>query len=136
MTLSIVTPEKVVFSGEIDQLTVPTTDGHITILPHHEALVSLLGYGEVAVVSQGERRHMAVHGGVVTVQANEIQLLTDAAELEEDVDERRAAAALEQARLSKEQAQTDVAEADALAAMERALARLRIAERRKHRHQA
>lgn len=136
MKLSIITPEQTVFSGEIEQLSVPTLGGQITILPHHEALVSVLGSGEAVVRQGGSLRHIAVYGGVITVSHDSIELLTDAAELEEDLDERRATQALEQARLAKEQAAGDIAEADALAVMERALVRLRLVERRKRRHQA
>ncbi len=124
------------FDGEADGLTVPAVTGELTILAHHEPLVTLLQSGEISLHHGAERRHMAVHGGFVEVQANRVRLLTDAAELEEEVDERRAAAALERARRARDEAVDDIAQADALAAMERALARLRLAERKKLRHRA
>lgn len=135
-TFSVITPEQVAFEGEADSITVPSLNGQLTILPHHEPLIALLASGEMTVVQSVGRRHMAVHGGTLQVSANAVQILTDAAELEEDIDERRAAQALEQARKSRLESSDRITQADASAAIERAIARLQLAQRRKLRHQA
>ena len=49
MILKIVTPEREVLSDTVDQVTLPTQDGEITILPHHIALVSVLKPGELVI---------------------------------------------------------------------------------------
>jgi F-type H+-transporting ATPase subunit epsilon len=135
-TLSVITPEQTVFEGEAESISVPSLDGEITILENHAPIIALLSSGEMAVSQQKQKRHMAVHGGIVQVLSNTVRILTDAAELEEDIDERRAAEALEQARKAREQAQDHVATADASAAIERAIARLQLAQKRKLRHRA
>lgn len=136
LKIAIITPERTMFEGEINGVTLPTQDGEITILSNHEPLVALVSSGELTLLKKDSVQHMAVHGGVIQVTSGEVKILTDAAELEEEVDERRAAEALELARKARESAQDDIATADAVAAMERALARLRVADRRKRRHQA
>lgn len=136
MKISIITPERTVFDGEADGITMPSTTGEITILPGHVPLITLLRSGEITLHQGQERRHMAIHGGFVEVSNNVVKLLTDAAEIEEEIDERRAAEALERAQRAKEEATTHVEQAEALSAIERAVARLHLAERRKHRHRA
>ena len=136
LTLSVITPEHTVFEGSVQSITVPSMDGVLTILQDHEPLIALLASGEMTVGQVEGRRHMAVHGGMVQVLANTVQILTDAAELEEDVDEARAAQALEQAQKARAEANDRIGQADASAAIERAIARLQLAQRRKQRHRA
>lgn len=136
LTLAVITPEQTAFEGVVESVTVPSLEGTVTVLPNHEPLITLLASGEMSVIQEGKRSHMAVHGGVAKVSNNTMQILTDAAELEEDVDERRAAQALEQAKKTREESTDRVVQADASAAIERAIARLQLAKRRKFRHQA
>jgi len=136
MNVTIITPERTVFDEEADGITIPAVTGELTILANHEPFVTLLHSGEVLLHHGKDRRHLAIHGGFVEVNNSRVRLLTDAAELEEEIDERRAAEALERARRASEAAEDNVVQAEALAAMDRALARLRVAERRKLRHRA
>lgn len=135
-SLSVITPEKTVFEGSATSISVPSIDGEITVLQDHAPLIALLASGEMTVSDQTSRRHMVVHGGFVQVSENTVQILTDAAELEEDVDEARAAQALEQARKARDEAKDRRSQADASGAIERAIARLNLAQRRKLRHRA
>jgi len=136
MQVQIITPEKTMFKGECDGITLPSITGELTILPGHLPLLTPLKSGEIALHHGSERQHMAVHGGFVEVTEDGVKLLTDAAELEEEVDERRAQEALERAQRAKEEATTQLETAEALGAIERAVARLQLAERRKRRHRA
>ncbi|MBI4022986.1 ATP synthase F1 subunit epsilon [Candidatus Berkelbacteria bacterium] len=136
MKLQIITPEKTVFEGTVDGITLPSSTGELTVLSGHVPLIVPLKSGEITLHVGDERRHMAVHGGFVEVDNDVVKLLTDAVELEEEVDERRAQEALDRARRAKEEAATTHDTAEALAAVERAIARLRLAERKKQRHRA
>ncbi|MBI4185807.1 ATP synthase F1 subunit epsilon [Candidatus Berkelbacteria bacterium] len=136
MNVQIITPEKMVFTGQADGITLPTVTGELTILPGHVALVTPLRSGEIALHHGSERQHMAIHGGFVSVDGETVKLLTDAAELEEEVDERRASEALERAKQLRETAVDATVSAEALGAIERALTRLRLADRAKQRHRA
>ena len=115
--VSIITPEKVAFEGEVQGVSLPSSEGEITILENHLPLVTLLRSGEITLHLDQTKQHMAVHGGFVEVAENHIKLLTDAAEIAEDIDERRAEEALARAKKARESATDLKVQADALAAM-------------------
>jgi len=130
--LKIVTPERTVYESEIDQLTLPTQEGEITVLPNHIPLISVLAPGELIAKADGEEITMAVSGGMVEVRRNEITILADTAERAEEIDLKRAEEARERAeKLKEERIQFDeVQYATAAAVLEKNLARIRVA--RKH----
>lgn len=136
MTIQIITPDRVVFEGEVSGITIPTTDGEITVLQNHIPLLTTVKSGELVLLEGSQKRHMAVHGGFARVEKNTIKILADSAELAEEIDARRAEEALDNARKAKEEARTREDQAEALASIERALTRLRLVEQRKRRHRA
>src|SRR3989344_5074574 len=69
LKLKIVTPERLVLEEMVDQVTLPTTEGEITILPEHIPLITGLSAGDVVAVQNGEYVPMAVVGGFVEVSA-------------------------------------------------------------------
>src|SRR4030043_2270249 len=95
----IVTPERTVYEEEIDQVTLPTADGEITVLPNHIPLISILVPGELDVRKEGKEIAMAVSGGMIEVRKNEMTILADTAERAEEIDLQRA----EEARKKAEQ---------------------------------
>lgn len=129
----IVTPERVVYEEEIDQLTLPTKQGEITILPDHIPLVSSLSAGELRVKKGEEIVPMAISGGFLEVQGrNQVVVLADTAERAVEIDEARA----EEARRKAEELRREkIGEAEGFAMLsakiEKELARLRV--KRKHR---
>src|SRR3989338_7209215 len=91
LKFKIVTPEKVVFQKEIDQLTLPTQTGQITILPDHIPLLSALQAGEMIIKNEREKIPLAISGGFVEVKPNsEVVVLTETAEHALEIDEARA----------------------------------------------
>ena len=136
LKLKIVTPERVLLESEIDSVSCPTALGQITILPGHIPLVSTLTAGEIIVRENGTEKYMVATGGVVEVRTgNETVVLADAAEPEEEVDEQRAMVARERARkIMAEQTLSEEEYAATAAALERSLARLRVAQKKKHRN--
>ncbi len=135
----ITTPEKTVLKDEIDSLTVQTKDGEITILPGHIPLVAALANGELVVRKAGESVPMAIGGGFVEVKAplsgeyaTRVIMLADAAERIEEIDIKLAEEARERAQKAMEDYRNtdDIKFADATAAFERALSRIKVA--RKH----
>lgn len=127
----IVTPERTVLESEIDQLTLPTQEGEITVLPNHIPLISVLVPGELIAKNGDEETAMAVSGGIVEVRKNEITILADTAERAEEIDVKRAEEARERAeKLKVERIQTDEAQyATAAAILEKNLARIRVAKK-------
>ncbi len=78
--LKIVTPERIVLEEEVDQVSLPTTEGEITILPDHIPLITSLKSGDIVALNNGEYIPMAVVGGFVEIKNNEIAVLADFAE--------------------------------------------------------
>lgn len=132
MKLKIITPENLVFEDEVEQFTANTLDGEITILPHHEPLVSILKSGQASAEKGKEKIPLAIMGGFIRVEDNEITVLADAAERAEDIDEARAIEARKRAQELMKESRDRVAFTDAAAAMERALTRLKTIQRKKH----
>ena len=128
----IVTPERTVYEDEIDQITIPTADGEITVLPNHIPLISILVPGELDVRKDGEEIAMAVSGGMIEVRGNEMTILADTAERAEEIDLTRAEEARQRAeKLKDEKIRMDETEfATAAAIFEKNLARIKVA--RKH----
>ncbi len=76
MNISILTPDKEVFEGEITSVKVPGITGQFEILNNHAAVVSALGEGEVRVIKQGgERMSITIEKGFIEVLNNNISLL-------------------------------------------------------------
>lgn len=101
----IVTPERTVLSKEIVQVTVPTQDGEITILPEHIPLVSILQPGvlEIRTLDQ-ETEIIAVSGGFIEVLRDKVVVLADTAERGEELDEERITNAKTKAEKAKAEA--------------------------------
>ena len=130
----IATPERVVYEDEIDQITLPTKMGEITILPNHIPLVSSLMPGEVLIKKGKEEIPLAVSGGFLEYNNNQLVILADTAERAEEIDEQRAEEGRKRAKelLEKKQAKEEVDFTTLAAKMEKELARLKVV--RKYRH--
>ena len=134
ITFEIITPEKEVLKTEISQLTVPTAEGQITILPHHIPLVATLLPGEIIAKKNGEEVLMAISGGFLEVLKNKVVILADTAERAEEIDEKRAEEARKKAQELKDKRRFDRVEFATLQAkIEKELARLRVARRHRSR---
>ena len=130
----IATPERVVYEDEIDQVSLTTKLGEITVLPHHIPLVSSLMPGEILIKKNGQVIPMAVSGGFVELANNEMVILADTAERAEEIDETKAEQARAKARqlLDKRQDQAEVDYTALAAKLEKELARLRVAKKYRH----
>ena len=100
MRVSLVSPDREIWSGEATSIVAKTTEGEIGILGDHEPVLALLSEGSVARIDTvgGEKVVAAVHGGFLSVDKNVVILLAQIAELASDIDVTRAKAALERAR--------------------------------------
>lgn len=131
--LTIATPERQVYSDQVDSLTVPTTTGQITILPHHMPLSTVLRGGEMIIRQGAKTEPYAVSGGFVEIQPQKVIILADTAEHVTEIDEQRAEEARQRAKQLMEESRHDAEEYAAIAAkLERDLNRLHIV--RKYRH--
>jgi F-type H+-transporting ATPase subunit epsilon len=134
--LDIVTPERIIFSGQVDAVKTPGIEGEMGILPHHCPLITLLQPGEIAIKQRDEETLIAVGGGFLEVRPDRVIILADIAERDDEVDAARAAKAKRQAQITLQGKQIpEIDKAKAEAALRHALACLRIAEKRKKKHQ-
>ena len=127
MKLKIITHERIVFDGEVDELVVHTTSGQIGVLKDHIPITTSLEIG-VTKAKIGEKyKYFAVMGGVFQFKDNNAVILSDVCEDSSDIDVTRANAAKEraEARLAESNAELDAQRAQA--ALARALARLQAA---------
>lgn len=74
MKLEILTPEKVVFSGEVTLVTVPGTRGSFTILEHHAPIISSLGKGVITYRVGEQDYNVNSAGGFVEVNNNQVSI--------------------------------------------------------------
>lgn len=109
LLLEIVTPERKVFSGPADSVILPTESGQVDILPGHIPLTTVVEPGEIIVRNGTAEERLVVDKGFARVQGDVVSILTEAAIDEKKIDinavetaEKRAAAALETARTSKD----------------------------------
>jgi F-type H+-transporting ATPase subunit epsilon len=128
--LEIVTAERIVFSGDVDEVIAPGIAGQLGILPHHAPLMTMLQAGELVARKGGQDDIMAISGGFLEVRPDRVIVLADAAERAEEIDIKRAEAARQRAeeRLRDRKA-IGLDEATAEAALKRAMARLSVAEK-------
>ncbi len=132
--LQVATPERVVLTDEITSLVVPAAEGYLGVMARHAPLVAELRVGEMRVRRAGGRQAFyAISGGIMEVSGEGVLVLADGAEAPEEIDVRRAEAALERARrrlsphIETDEEQLDVDRARA--AITRAGNRLRVAHR-------
>ena len=129
--LSIVTPERSVFDGEVSSATLPGQTGYLGVWAHHAPMVAALIPGTLTVhegPSEQPTRVLAIAGGFAQVADNRMILVVDAAEDQGKIDRARAEAALQRAEDRLRQALTDkTIDVDrAQAARDRAEARLKV----------
>ncbi len=122
MQVEVVSPEKVLFSGEATQVITRTLGGgEIAFLPGHAPFLGALVENHTRVtLVDGTVLDVAVHGGFVQVSGSTVSILSDAAELAQQIDRTRAITAKERA----EEALRHEHDAEAAAALARAHARL------------
>ncbi|MEI6742170.1 MAG: ATP synthase F1 subunit epsilon [bacterium] len=120
--IEVVSPERVVFSGETTQIITRTIGGgEIAFLPGHTAFLGALTENHTRVwLADGTIMNLAIHGGFVEVSNNVVTLLSDGAELGTEIDIERARRAVERA---EEQMRTENS-TEVEASLRRAHARL------------
>ncbi len=135
--LSVLTAEGSLFEGQSDFVVLPASEGELGILIHHSPVVALLRPGAVRA-HLGEEEHLFfVSGGFVDVAqargGTVVTVLADSGERATDIDEARAEEARKRAQEALAQRTSTEDYADAAAALERSVARIRVAETHRRR---
>ena len=78
MLLDILTPEKLLYEGEIKSVKLPGTNGEFEILNNHAPIISTLSKGEICVTNTNDdKEKFNINGGVIEMQNNKIIVLAD-----------------------------------------------------------
>ena len=130
--LKVVTPDKVVIDELVDNISIPTTTGVITVLNKHVPLISTIRSGEMLVRRGGSGISYAVFNGVINVRPHikgltEVVVLLERSEVSEEIDKFRAEQALARAQELLEEESDEVEFGRLEGMIEKELNRVRIA---------
>lgn len=133
--LQIITPEKTVFDDEVNQVSLPTEDGQITVLPNHTALMTSIVPGELNFKTHSKDNTLASGFGFAQVAANQVKVLVDLAAPEEEIEEKRVEEAkkLAEEAIKNKHMLSEEEYATAAANLQKALIQLRIKHQRRSR---
>jgi len=132
INLEVVTPKGAIVSEEVDIVTAPGFTGEFGVLANHAPFLSTIKIGTLRYKKDGTEDELMVSGGFCEVSNNKITFLVESAERGHEIDVDRALQAKERAekrllQARQQQEKFDITRAEA--AMQRALARLKIAQR-------
>ena len=131
LLLEIVTPERLAYSDTVDSVQLPGVEGELGVLPHHTPLVSMLGLGELRIRKDGEVETFAIAGGFLQVRPDKVVVMAEMADMAAEIDLEKAEEARKEAERALEGGfHEGAALAAARAALQVALLRQRVAERR------
>src|ERR671918_2866339 len=131
--LEIVTPERQVLSTEADEVSAPGALGYFGVLPGHTPFITTLGVGELGYRIGNQWEYLAITWGYAEVLANKVTILSETAEMAEEIDVERAERAKRRAEERLREWSTTVADVDferAATALQRALLRLQVGQKR------
>ena len=130
LMLEIVTPEKMAFSGKVEDVTIPGTEGEFGVLRGHAALLSSVDVGELNYVKDGKRTFYAVNTGYTEVTTGKVTVLVETAERSDLIDKERAKKAKENAEVKLAKLSKDDVEYEIIrAALARAISRINVADK-------
>ena len=129
--LEIVTPERLAYADTVDAVVLPGSEGELGVLPHHAPLVSTLGVGELRIRKGATEEAFAIAGGFLQVRPDKVVVMAEMADMASEIDLERAHEARREAERALETGYHEGADlASARAALQQALLRIRVAERR------
>ena len=131
LRLEIVTPQAIVFSEDVNLVTLPSIEGDIGIYPQHLRLMTQLVPGEIIVSKDGHDRFLAVGEGVVEVTAERVTIATDMAIPSDKIDEAKVEEARQRAEARLREKISDEEVASVNASLVKALAQLHVKRRRR-----
>ncbi len=128
--LEVVTPQRLLVSEDVDEITAPGVEGEFGVLPGHTPFLTALGVGELMYRIGAEQHFLAVRHGFAEVTHEKVTVLAEEAEFPAEIDLAQAEAAKAEAeqalqRLSRESKEY----LEAQAKLERAMNRIQVARR-------
>lgn len=133
-SFEIITPEKIAYKDDIEEVIVPTLQGQIAILPNHTALLTQVSSGEITVKKDNKEYYLVVTGGFLEVAKNNVTLLADYAVRSEDIEVSKALEAQKRAEKLMKESGEKISKKDfayAEAQLRRSILELKVASRRR-----
>lgn len=131
LQLEIVTPEAKIFSDNVEMVTLAGVEGEMGILPGHAPVMTQLAAGELTVRKEGKNIFLAVGDGFVQITGERVAVLADMAIKADDIDEAKAAEAMQRAEARLAQKLSDEESATVHAALVHATTQLNVKRRHK-----
>jgi F-type H+-transporting ATPase subunit epsilon len=126
-----VTPERLAYAETVDSVQLPGVEGELGVLPGHAPLVSMLGVGELRIRKGGVEESFAIVGGFLQVRPDKVVVMAETADMASEIDLETAQEARREAERALESGFQEGADLSAArAALQQALLRIRVAERR------
>ena len=131
LRLEIITPEAVVYSEDVDMVTLPGVEGQLGIYPQHIRLMTQMVPGEMIVHKDGHDDFLAVGEGLIEITGERVSIVTDMAIAVDKIDEAMVEEARQraEARLREKISAEEVASVNA--SLARSLAQLRVKRRQR-----
>jgi F-type H+-transporting ATPase subunit epsilon len=130
LKLEIITPDAVVYSADVEMVTLPAIEGQLGILPQHIRLMTQMVPGEMIVRKSGHDDLFAVGGGLIEITGERVSILTDMAIAADKIDEAKVEEARQRAEARLREKISDEEVASVNAALARSLAQLHVKRRR------
>ncbi len=130
ITLEVVTPERLVVGEEVDEVTAPGYYGYFGVLPQHHPYLTLVDIGELMYRIGDRRYYLAVSKGFSEVLGDKAIFLVETSEKPQEIDGARAEKAKERAEGRLRKSPPELDEERAMASLQRALTRLKVARRK------
>jgi F-type H+-transporting ATPase subunit epsilon len=131
LKLEIVTPDAVVYSEEVEMVTLPGIEGQLGVYPQHVPVMTQMVPGEIIVQREGHDYFLAVGEGLIEIAGDHVAVLTDMAIAAEHIDDAKAEEARQRAEARLREKLSDEEVASTNASMARSLAQLHV--KRRHR---
>ncbi|MEK7065649.1 MAG: ATP synthase F1 subunit epsilon [Patescibacteria group bacterium] len=132
--LEIITPERKAYEETVDDVNVPTVEGHIGVLGHHVPLFTILSEGEIKIREGNKEFFMAIGGGFMEVTASRVSILVSRAVHADELNEAEIKKAEVSARdlIANEARGVELAGAQAI--LRRSLLEMKVLRRHRQRH--
>jgi len=132
--LKVITPRKIVIDEQIVSVSVPTSEGEITILPHHQRLFSLLVEGIVKIKTEKKQDDLAIGGGYLETDGKKITILVSRAYGQNEIDQNLTQQALNNAKKILSHSKDQLEREEAAAILRRSTVDLKLLKRRRKWH--
>lgn len=126
LQISILTPERPFWTGEAEEMILPTETGEMGVLKNHAPIITGLDVGAMLVRTKDSWNSFAIMGGFAVVKKNQVTILANEAETSKSIDPEEAKTAFETAKANLEKAEGVKQKVEANFAFKRAKARFQV----------